>query len=79
VASRRRRPVDQRGRLEVEPFGYVITKAGLIRISYEGRVVATVAGDQADRLALRLANAEPAQVQLLLAKITGNFKHGNER
>jgi hypothetical protein len=79
VVSSKRRPVDQRGRLEAEPFGYVITKARLVRISYEGRVVTTVAGDQADRLARRLANADPAQVQLLLAKVTGNFKHGNER
>ena len=77
--SRRRRPVDQRGRLELEPFGYVTTKSGQIRISYDGQVVTTVAGEQADRLIRRLEHAEPSQVQLLLAKATGNFKHGNER
>ena len=77
--SRRQRPVDQRGRLEEEPFAYVATKNGQVRISYDGRVVSTVAGDQGDRLLRRLAAADPAQVQLLLAKATGNFKHGNER
>jgi hypothetical protein len=77
--SRRQRPVDQRGRLEEEPFGYVTTKSGQLRISYEGRVVTVLAGEQADRLRRRLELAEPGQAQLLLAKATGNFKHGNER
>jgi hypothetical protein len=30
-------------------------------------------------LATRLAGADHEQAQLLLAKATGNFKHGNER
>lgn len=79
----RRRPVDQRGRLDAEPFAYTATKDGQVRISYDGRMVTTVAGDQGLRLARRLeraqADGQPAQVQLLLAKATGNFKHGNER
>jgi len=77
--SRRQHPVDQRGRLELEPFGYVTTKNGQLRISYDGRVVTTLAGDQAERLHRRLDSADPRQIQLLLAKATGNFKHGNER
>jgi len=77
--SRRQRPVDQRGRLDAEPFAYVVTKDGQVRISYEGRLVTTLAGEQADRLGRRLEPADPAQVQLLLAKATGNFKRGNER
>jgi len=56
-----------------------VTKDGQVRISYEGRLVSTLAGEQADRLGRRLERAEPAQVQLLLAKATGNFKRGNER
>jgi len=71
--SRHQRPVDQRGRLDAEPFGYVVTKNGQIRISYEDRVVTTVAGGHGDRLAHRLERADPAQFQLLLAKATGNF------
>jgi len=77
--SRRQRPVDQRGRLDAEPFAYVVTKDGQVRISYEGRLVSTLAGEQADQLGRRLERADPAQVQLLLAKATGNFKRGNER
>jgi hypothetical protein len=76
--------VDARGRLADEPFDDRVTKAGAVRISYGGRVVTTVSGRAAARLATALvrasSSADPApRVQLLLAKATGNFKHGNER
>ena len=50
-------------------------------VSFEGRQVTVVAGRRAQRLIaeLRAAEADVARVQLLLAKVTGNFKHGNER
>ena len=74
-----RRPVDQRGRLDAEPFEHRVTKDGTIRISYGGRVVATVAGDDALRLVTALGSADVRSAQLLLAKATGNFKRGTER
>jgi hypothetical protein len=72
--------VDARGRLEGEPFAYRVTKDGQVRISFEGRPVTVVAGPRATRLAAALRDApDPMAVQLLLAKATGHFKHGNER
>lgn len=76
MATRR---VDARGRLESEPFEHRVTKDGSVRISYGGRVVTTVAGEQARRLVTALATADQRATQLLLAKATGNFKRGNER
>ncbi|MBB5788625.1 hypothetical protein [Jiangella mangrovi] len=66
--------------LAEDPFDYQVTKSGLVRISRAGRVVVTVAGRDADRLAtaLELAADERA-AQLLLAKATGNYRRGNER
>jgi len=79
-AGKRRNPVDQRGRLAELPFEHRVTKDGVIRICYGGRVVATVAGDAARRLARSVeAAADDREAQLLLAKATGNFKRGNER
>jgi hypothetical protein len=74
-------PVDARGRLEDEPFGHRVTKDGRVLVSFQGRQVTVVAGRRAERLAGELAAAggDAAQVQLLLAKATGHFKHGNER
>jgi microcystin degradation protein MlrC len=74
-------PVDERGRLDDEPFAHHVTKDGRVLISFEGRRVSVVAGRRAARLiaALQQAAADPAAVQLLLAKATGHFKRGTER
>jgi hypothetical protein len=74
-------PVDERGRLDDEPFAHRVTKDGRVLISFEGRRVSVVAGRRAARLvaALQQAAGDPAAVQLLLAKATGHFKHGTER
>ena len=73
--------VDKKGRLDEEPFAYRLTKNDTVLISYEGKQVITLKGTEAARLAGKLAsaNGESKQVQLLLAKATGNFKRGNER
>lgn len=61
------------------PFTYRLVQDGRVLISWRGRLVTTVAGTAADRLRERLAGATAPDVQLLLAKATGNFKRGNER
>ena len=50
-----------------------------MRITYGSRVVTTVAGAAASRLAEALVRADDREVQHLLAPATGNFKRGNER
>jgi hypothetical protein len=74
-------PVDARGRLEEEPFGYRVTKDDRVLISFRGRQVTVVAGARGARLAgeLEAAGGDASRVQMLLAKATGNFKHGDER
>ena len=73
--------VDARGRLEEEPFGHRVTKDGRVLVTFQGRQVTVVAGKRAGRLIgeLEAARGDVARVQMLLAKVTGNFKHGNER
>jgi hypothetical protein len=41
--------------------------------------VVTIAGSDAERLEARLSGTGREQTQQLLARATGNFKHGNER
>jgi len=50
-----------------------------VRVAFHGRHVVTVAGIAAGRLADQLRDADPEREQQLLARATGNFKHGNER
>jgi hypothetical protein len=62
-----------------EQFSYRTTKDGRVRVAFHGRHVVTLAGSEAQRLTSRLEGAGDDRTQLLLAKATGNFKHGNER
>ena len=71
--------IDKRGRLEAEPFTYRTTKNGKAFIEYEGRTVTTLQGKPAQRFLQRIATATAQEAQLIMAKLTGNFKRGNER
>jgi hypothetical protein len=66
-------------RLSDRPFTCTARKDGSIDISHEGRSIMVVTGAEAARLARKLAGASAEEVQMALAKITGNFKRGNER
>lgn len=72
-------PMDKRHRLDEQPFSYTVTKDQEVFVAWNGRRVTIIAGREAARLITRLAGADQQQTQLLLAKVTGNFKHGNER
>jgi hypothetical protein len=62
----------------VGPFAYRLVKDGRVRISHRDRHVMTLAGERA--AAFRAAVQEDgADEQLLMARVTGNFKRGNER
>jgi hypothetical protein len=71
-------PVDRRGKLADRPFTHRVTR-DTVMISWQGRVVKTLAGDDAARFRREVADLDDDGVQLLLAKLTGNFKRGNER
>ncbi|WP_455660528.1 hypothetical protein [Pradoshia sp.] len=73
--------IDKRNRLSEEPFAYHIMKNGTVTINYRGKHIKTVKDKEADRLIAKIKAAEDnsLEVQLLLAKITGNFKRGNEK
>lgn len=61
------------------PFSYRTTGAGAVQISYQGRVVTTLNGRDADRFLARVEDSDERAAQLAMAKVTGNFKRGNER
>jgi hypothetical protein len=62
-----------------EGFTWAATKDGRVRISHHGRVVTTLAGGAAKRFLSRAKSASDAEAQQLMARATGNYKHGNER
>jgi hypothetical protein len=68
--------IDERGRLDSDPFDARVTASGTVLISRGGRQVTIVRGKAAARLATALDTAaDDRAVQLLLAKATGHYKH----
>ncbi len=71
--------VDKRGKLDAEPFAYQTSKDGKVFLSYQGKQVKTLKGKAAERFTAAVGGASETDAQLLMAKLTGNFKRGNER
>ena len=72
-------PEDARNRFDEDVFTHRITRDGKVLLSWQGRVVTTVAGSKAQKLIERLDRSDRRETQHLLARATGNFRHGNER
>lgn len=73
------KPIDKRGILDDEIFTYKITKDKKVFISWCGKQVTTLSGNKAEKFLAEIADAEDKKSQLIMAKATGNFKHGNEK
>ncbi|HLT61230.1 MAG TPA: hypothetical protein VK020_08565 [Microlunatus sp.] len=61
-----------------DPFEYRVTKDDRVLVSRGGRQVTVVAGAAAAKLISRLG-VDDQQDQQLLARVTGNYRRGNER
>ncbi len=72
--------IDKRNRLDESPFSYRISKNNSVFLDYENRQVKILKGKEADKFLERMEAAEDDKAkQLIMAKVTGNFKRGNER
>lgn len=60
-------------------FRYAVRKGGEVAITREGRPVGTLRGRQAERFLAEANSADPATLQERLARLTGNYKRGNDR
>jgi len=58
-----------------EGFSYVVRGSEVV-VSHHGRRAATLRGAAAARFLRRLETGDPQQ---LMARVTGNYKRGNER
>lgn len=54
-------------------------KNGEVELLHCGRLAATLRGGDATDFLSELANASDEQAQQLMARLTGNYKRGNER
>jgi len=71
---------DQRNILFNEkPFTYKLLKDNKAQISFRGKMVSTIVGKEYNKLVRVIQLDNIYELQLFLAKITGQFKHGNEK
>lgn len=71
--------IDKHDRLKENPFSYMNTKSLKTIIYYEGRQIMILSEKDSKKLNNRISGKSDFDIQMELAKVTGNFKHGNER
>jgi hypothetical protein len=62
---------------EASGFTWEQRKSGEIVIRHHGQLAATLRGAKAERSSA--VASDPSGAQALIARLTGNYKHGNER
>ncbi|MGH1159790.1 hypothetical protein QRE62_21045 [Bacillus mycoides] len=71
---------DKRNRLDDMMFHYRVTKNNIVSIEYYGKQIMILKGNDAEKFLNKINRASnEKEKQLIMAKITGNFKRGNER
>ena len=71
--------VDKRGVLDEAVFSYRIAKDKKVFISYHGKQVTILCGSRAEKFISDIEDTAGREAQLIMAKVTGNFKRGNEK
>lgn len=71
--------VDKRNRFDETVFDYTATKDGRVLITWYGKHVTTLKGEKARKFLAQVDGLDEREAQLVMAKVTGNFKRGNER
>ncbi|MFJ8241513.1 hypothetical protein [Bacillus tropicus] len=71
---------DKRNRLNDRMFHYRVTKNNIVLIEYYGKQIIILKGNDAKKFLYKINHAHnDTEKQLIMAKVTGNFKRGNER
>ncbi len=71
--------INKRNQLIEHPFSYKITNSETIIIHRNNKQIAIIIGKESLKVQSKILNKSEQQIQLILAKITGNYKHGNEQ
>ncbi len=71
--------VDKRNRFAEEIFTYRVNKDNKVFISYQGKQISVLKGKEATKFLAKIEGQDNRTTQLEMARVTGNFKRGNER
>lgn len=65
--------------MQSDGFEYSVRKSGEVEITHHGRRATVLRGSAAERFLAKAEDADDDALQHLMARITGNYKRGNER
>ncbi len=65
--------------LEDLPFSYRIFKNRTVSISFRAKEIKILTKQAAEKILSKIEGSTEMEAQMIMAKITGNFKRGNER
>jgi hypothetical protein len=71
--------IDKNKRLEEGIFSYKKSKDDKVFIFWYDKQVKILKGKESEKFLKKIENADEFEIQLIMAKITGNFKRGNEK
>lgn len=60
-------------------FTYLTVKSGAVFIRRHGQLAIELCGAKAEAFLKKIGAADFAQAQQIMARVTGNYKRGNER
>ena len=60
-------------------FTYRQRKDGTLQVLHRGQLAATLGGIEAQEFLAEMRTCAPSDAQQLMARLTGNYKRGNER
>jgi hypothetical protein len=60
-------------------FEYRVTKDGSVFFTHNGKKAGALAGREAQKFIAKAEMMSYSDLQLVMAKATGHYKHGNER
>jgi hypothetical protein len=71
--------VDKRNHFAETVFEYRPLKDGRVLLYWQGKHVMTLKAEKAAKFLAQVEGADDRDAQLLMARLSGNFKRGNER
>lgn len=60
-------------------FSYKVRKSGDVEILHRGKLASTLRGRDAAGFVAKAERGTASEAQMLMARVTGNYKRGNER
>ena len=60
-------------------FSYKVRKSGDVEILHRGKLASTLRGRDATDFVVKAERGTAYPAQVLMARVTGNYKHGSER